>query len=433
MDAILREQARRMAEEMAGGVQTADDLSEVMRMMAKTLIQRALDAEMEVHLGQTKATGSSPAEQDDPVADRKTLMAKTPAASDKKTRRNRRNGRSSKTVQGDLGEVTIDTPRDRDGSFEPQLVPKYQRRMVGFDEKILALYAKGMSTRDIQELLEQLYGVEVSPTLISAVTDAVDEEATAWRSRPLDPVWPIVYFDGIVVHVRGANSRVSQHTVYVAIGVNLEGRKELLGLWLSENEGAKFWLSVLTDMKNRGLNDIFVACIDGLTGFADASRTGYEETTVQLCVVHLVRAALRYVIDKDSKAVASDLKKIYNAATLSEAETALDEFASAWDEKYPTISKSWRARWPDIITLFDFPWPIRRAISTTNAIESVNSVIRKLTRNRKIYPNESSVLKIMYMAIREASKKWTMPIRNWKSALNHFAILFEDRLPSNQG
>jgi len=431
MDAILQQRARQMAEEMAGGVQTAEDLSEVMRMMAKTLIQRALDAEMEVHLGQTKATGSSPAEEGDTAAGRKTPSDKTPSASDKKTRRNRRNGRSSKTVQGDLGEVTIDTPRDRDGSFEPQLVPKYRRRMVGFDEKILALYAKGMSTRDIQELLEQLYGVEVSPTLISAVTDAVDEEATAWRSRPLDPVWPIVYFDGIVVHVRGANSRVSQHTVYVAIGVNLEGRKELLGLWLSENEGAKFWLGVLTDMKNRGLSDIFVACIDGLTGFADAIRTVYEKTKVQLCVVHLVRAALRYVIDKDSKAVARDLKKIYNAATLSEAETALDEFASAWDEKYPTISKSWRARWPDIITLFDFPWPIRRAISTTNAIESVNSVIRKLTRNRKIYPNEGSVLKIMYMAIREASKKWTMPIRNWKSALNHFAILFEDRLPTN--
>jgi transposase-like protein len=430
MDAILREQARQMAEEMAGGVRTAEDLSEVMRMMTKTVIQRALDAEMDVHLGRTKANAPSAAEEDEPAAARTTSSSQTPPATDKKKRRNRRNGRSSKTVQGDLGEVTIATPRDRDGSFEPQLVPKYQRRMVGFDEKILALYAKGMSTRDIEDLLKQLYGVEVSPTLISAVTDAVDEEATAWRSRPLEPVWPIVYFDGIVVHVRGLNSRVSQHTVYVAIGVNLEGRKELLGLWLSETEGAKFWLGVLTDMKNRGLSDIFIACIDGLTGFADAIRTVYEKTKVQLCVVHLMRAALRYVIDKDSKAVVRDLKRIYNAATLPEAETALDEFASAWDEKYPTISKSWRAKWLDIITLFDFPWPIRKAISTTNAIESVNSVIRKLTRNRKIYPNESSVLKIMYMAIREASRKWTMPIRNWKSALNHFAILFEDRLPT---
>lgn len=432
MDAILNERARRMTEEMADGVQTADDLREVMRIMSKTLMEKALDAEMDVHLGRIKMPGPSATEEDEPISSQKTLLVQTPSATDKKKRRNRRNGRSSKTVQGDLGEVMIATPRDRDGSFQPQLVPKYQRRLPGFDEKVLALYAKGMSTRDIEELLKQLYDIEVSPTLISAVTDAVDEEVTAWRSRPLDAVWPIVYFDGIVMHVRGANSRVSQHTVYVAIGVNLEGRKELLGLWLAESEGAKFWLSVLTDMKNRGLNDIFVACIDGLTGFADAIHTAYENTKVQLCVVHLVRAALRYVIDKDSKTVARDLKKIYNAATLAEAETSLHEFASVWDEKYPTISKSWRAKWPDIITLFDFPWPIRKAISTTNAIESVNSVIRKLTRNRKIYPNESSVLKIMYMAIREASKKWTMPIRNWKLALNHFAILFEDRLPTNQ-
>jgi transposase-like protein len=311
------------------------------------------------------------------------------------------------------------------------VVPKHQRRLAGFDENILALYAKGMSTRDIQDILQKLYGVEVSATLISDVTAAVDEETTIWRTRPLAPVWPIVYFDGIVVHVRGANAHVSQHTVYVAIGVNLDGHKELLGLWLSENEGAKFWLSVLTDMKNRGLADIFVACVDGLTGFPEAIRTVYEKAKVQLCVVHLVRSALRYVSDTDSKAVARDLKKIYNAATLPEAEAALEEFASTWDQKYPTISKSWRTRWPDIITLFDFPWPIRKAISTTNAIESVNSVIRKLTRNRKIYPNEESVLKIMYMAINEASKKWTMPIRNWKSALNHFAILFEGRLPSD--
>ncbi|NLE60229.1 MAG: IS256 family transposase [Planctomycetes bacterium] len=422
MDAILSDRARRMAEEMAGGVQTADDLREVMRMMTKTLMEKALDAEMDVHLGRKQVIEEGAA-----------VTSPLPAHESSTTgRKNRRNGRSAKTVQGELGEVTIATPRDRAGSFEPQLVPKYQRRMPGFDEKVLALYAKGMSTRDIEELLKQLYGVEVSPTLISAVTDAVDEEVTAWRSRPLDAVWPIVYFDGIVVHVRGANSRVSQHTVYVAIGVNLEGHKDLLGLWLAESEGAKFWLSVLTDMKNRGLNDIFVACIDGLTGFADAIRTVFEDAKVQLCVVHLVRAALRYVADKDSKAVARDLKNIYNAATLTEAETALEEFASVWDEKYPTISKSWRAKWPDIITLFDFPWPIRKAISTTNAIESVNSVIRKLTRNRKIYPNESSVLKIMYMAIREASKKWTMPVRNWKSALNHFAILYEDRLPTNQ-
>jgi transposase-like protein len=438
MDALLREQAEKLAEEMAGRIGTAEDLSAMMRLMAKSVIERVLDAEMDLHLGRPKGSGTATSGGDGSAGQRpQAALGETSPTAEKrpssggKGRRNRRNGRSSKTIQGDLGEVRIATPRDRDASFEPQLVPKHQRRLAGFDEKILALYAKGMSTRDIQDILEKLYGVEVSPTLISEVTSAVDEEVTAWRARPLPPVWPIVYFDGIVVHVRGANSRVSQHTVYVAIGVNLEGRKELLGLWLAESEGAKFWLSVLTDMKNRGLHDIFVACIDGLSGFADAIRTVYEKTKVQLCVVHLVRAALRYVIEKDSKPVARDLKTIYNAATLAEAEAALEEFASAWDEKYPTISKSWRARWPDIITLFDFPWPIRRAISTTNAIESVNSVIRKLTRNRKIYPNEESALKIMYMAIHEASRKWTKPIRNWKSALNHFAILFEDRLPND--
>lgn len=423
MDAMLRERAEQLATEMAGQIHTAEDLSAMMQMMAKSVIERVLDAEMDVHLGRQKAADSASVDGSESDEERSSIG--------EKKRRNRRNGRSSKTIQGDLGEVRIATPRDRDASFEPQLVPKHQRRLAGFDEKILALYAKGMSTRDIQDILQQLYGVEVSPTLISEVTAVIDEEVTAWRTRPLEPVWPIVYFDGIVVHVRGSNARVSQHTVYVAIGVNLDGHKELLGLWLSENEGAKFWLSVLTDMKNRGLADIFVACVDGLTGFPDAIRTVYEKAKVQLCIVHLVRAALRYVNDTDSKPVARDLKKIYNAATLPEAEAALEEFASTWDEKYPTISKSWRAKWTDIITLFDFPWPIRKAISTTNAIESVNSVIRKLTRNRKIYPNEESALKIMYMAIHEASKKWTKPIRNWKSALNHFAILFEDRLPSD--
>ena len=254
-------------------------------------------------------------------------------------------------------------------------------------------------------------------------------QVTAWRTRRIDAVWPIVYLDGIVVYVRGANQRVSQHTIYVALGVNLEGKKELLGLWVSENEGAKFWLSCLTDLKNRGLSDIFVACIDGLSGFAEALHAAYPEARVQLCIVHLVRAALRYVSSEDSKPVARDLKKIYQAATVEEAEHALDEFAQAWATKYPTIAKQWRAKWTDIITLFDFPPPIRKAIYTTNAIESVNSVIRKFTKNRKIYPNEQSALKLIYMAIHEASKRWTMPIHHWKQALNHFAILYEGRMP----
>ena len=341
---------------------------------------------------------------------------------------NRRNGHSSKTVQGDLGEVTLATPRDRHGTFAPQILPKHQRRVPGFDEKILALYAKGMTTRDIQEIVLDLYGVEISPTLVSEITADLDAEVTAWRTRCIAAVWPIVYFDGLVVHVRGANGRVAQHTIYVALGVNLAGQKELLGLWLAETEGAKFWLGCLTDLKSRGLHDIFVACIDGLTGFPEAIRAAYPQTSVQLCVVHLVRAALRYVKTTDAQPVVADLKKIYQAATALEAEQALTSFAQAWDAKYPTIAKSWRARWTDIATLFDFPPAIRKAIYTTNAIESVNSVIRKFTRNRKIYPNEESAIKLVYMAIREAAKKWTMPIHHWKQALNHFAILYEQRL-----
>jgi putative transposase len=433
MDATLRGRAEELAKEMAVTISTQEELSDVMRLMTKAMIERILDAEMKVHLGREPRPRVARQSKMAPVEPEAAAVPERAAAEEpttaKRPRRNRRNGTSAKTVQGDSGRLRITTPRDRDGSFEPLLIPKHERRLAGFDEKILAMYAKGMSTRDIQELVKTLYDVELSPTLISSVTDVVDEEVTAWRSRPLDPVWPIVYFDGIVVHVRGASGRVSPHTIYVALGVNVTGHKELLGLWLAENEGAKFWLHALTDLKNRGLGDIFVACVDGLAGFPDAIRAAYPETKVQLCVVHLVRAALRYVTDQDSKAVARDLKKIYQAATLIEAEQALESFAQAWQEKYPTISKMWRAKWTDIITLFDFPAPIRKAIATTNAIESVNSVIRKFTRNRKIYPNEESALKITFMAIREASKKWTMPIRNWKAALNHFAILFEGRLP----
>jgi transposase-like protein len=391
--------------------------------MMKSTLERMLDTEMDVHLGRRPAGLADELSREGAEA--------AEAGSGHKRRGNRRNGRSSKTVQGELGEFEIETPRDRQGTFEPQVIEKYQRRVEGFDEKILKLYAKGMTTRDIQEIVQELYGVEVSATLISEVTADLDAEVTAWRTRPLDGVWPIVYFDGIVVHVRGAGGRVAQHTIYVALGVNLEGHKELLGLWLGENEGAKFWLSCLTDLKNRGLADIFVACIDGLSGFAEAIHAAYPQTKVQLCIVHLVRAALRYVSREDSQDVVRDLKKIYQAATVIEAEDALGDFAQAWDAKYPTISKTWRAKWADIITLFDFPPAIRRAIYTTNAIESVNSVIRKFTRNRKIYPNEASALKLVFMAIREASKKWTKAIHHWKEALNHFAIMFEGRMPAS--
>jgi putative transposase len=414
MDATLKLKAEQLAVEMANQAQSLDDLNGLMRTLMKSALERMLDTELDVHLGR-KAIAAVPA-----------VEVKTDGQT---AGGNRRNGHSKKTVSGDMGEVTLEAPRDRDGTFEPQLIPKHQRRLAGFDEKILALYAKGMTTRDIQEVVKELYGVDVSPTLVSQITADLDAEVTAWQQRRLDGVWPIVYLDGIVVHVRGDNARVSPHTMYVAIGVNLQGKKELLGLWLCATEGAKFWLSCLTDLKNRGLGDIFIACVDGLTGFADAIRAAYPQTKVQLCIVHLVRAALKYVSTADSKPVAADLKTIYQAATVREAEQALEKFAEVWGEKYPTIVKQWRLKWNDLITLFDFPPPIRKAIYTTNAIESVNSVIRKFTRNRKQYPNAESAIKLVYMAIHEASKRWTLPIRGWKAALNHFAILFENRLP----
>lgn len=415
MEAKLTAKAEQLARELACQAGTIGELNSLFRGLMKSALQRMLDTEMDVHLGNKEV----PALLDPPLE----------GLNPPDTPKNRRNGHSQKTVQGELGEVRIDIPRDRLGTFEPQLLPKYQRRLSGFDDKILALYAKGLTTRDIQDVVQELYGVEVSPTLISEITADLDGEVSIWRSRRLDAVWPIVYFDGIVVHVRGESGQVSPHTLYVALGVNLQGHKELLGLWLAQNEGAKFWLSCLTDLKNRGLSDIFVACVDGLTGFPEAIRAAYPQTKVQLCVVHLVRAALKYVSDKDSREVIKDLKTIYQAATAAEAEQALERFAKKWDGKYPTISKQWRLRWADIVAMFEFPPEIRKAIYTTNAIESVNSAIRKFTRNRKQYPSAGSAVKLTYLAIREASRRWTMPIVGWKQALNHFAILFEGRLP----
>jgi putative transposase len=414
MDAKLTSQAERLARELASQASTIDDLNSLFRSMMKSALECMLDTEMDAHLARK--------EQPLPFEPPAELQGEP---------KNRRNGHSKKTIQGELGDIPLDIPRDRLGTFEPVLIGKYQRRLAGFDEKILALYAKGLTTRDIQDVVQQLYGVEVSPTLISDITADLDALVTAFKTRRLEAVWPIVYFDGIVVHVRGDNGRVSQHTMYVALGVNLQGRKELLGLWLGESEGAKFWLSCLTDLKSRGLNDIFVACVDGLSGFPEAIRAAYPQARVQLCIVHLVRAALKYVMDKDSREVAADLKAIYRAATVAEAEEALGRFTQKWDSKYPTIGKQWRLRWAEIVAMFDFPPEIRKAIYTTNTIESVNGVIRKFTRNRKQYPSADSAVKLIYLAISEAAKKWTLPIKGWKQALNHFAILFEGRLPAD--
>jgi putative transposase len=374
----------------------------ILEQLKKALLERAMQGELTHHLGYDKH-GARPTA-------------------------NARNGTSRKTVRDKNSEVTIEVPRDREGTFEPKLIPKHQRRWNGFDEKIIALYARGMTTNDIRYHLEELYQVEVSAELISTVTDAVLDEVRTWQARTLDPVYPILYLDALVVKIRHDGRVVNKH-VYVALGVDLTGRKEVLGLWIAETEGAKFWLSVVTELKNRGLQDVFIACVDGLKGFPEAIAAVFPNTQVQLCIVHLVRNSLAYVNDKHSREVVADLKTIYRAATLDEAERCLDDVERKWLRQYPMLVRAWRTNWANIIPFFAFPEEIRRAIYTTNAIESLNSSLRKILGNRSLFPNDDAVLKLVFLALRNAAKRWTMPIRNWKSAMNQFAIIYEDRVP----
>ena len=340
---------------------------------------------------------------------------------------NSRNGYSSKKLKGNHGEVDIQTPRDRNASFEPQLIRKGQTRITGMDNQILSLYAKGVSTRDIVAAFEEMYGADISAGLVSQVTNAVIEQVVEWQNRPLDAVYPIVYLDCIVLKIR-QDKRVINKAIYLVLGINTEGHKELLGMWISENEGAKFWLSVLTDLKNRGVQHMLIACVDGLKGFPEAINATYPDAKIQLCIVHMVRHSLKFVPWKDYKAVTSDLKRIYQSMTEQEASLELDNFADKWDAKYPQISKSWRSNWENLITIFDYPADIRKVIYTTNAIESLNSVIRKSVKTRKVFPSDDAALKVIYLATQSASKKWTMPIRDWKEALNRFMIEFEEQL-----
>lgn len=389
------------AREAAKGIKTEKDLTDIRAMLTKVMIEAALSVELDDHLGYRKHEQSS---------------------SD-----NSRNGVTRKTVRTEDGQFELDTPRDRHGDFEPQLVKKHQTRFTSMDDKILFLYAQGMTTREIVDTFKEMYGADVSASLISKVTDAVIDQVVEWQSRPLDAVYPIVYLDCIVVKIR-QDKHVINKAVYLALGVNMEGHKELLGLWLSENEGAKFWLSVLTELQNRGVKDILIACVDGLKGFPDAINAVFPETQIQLCIVHMVRNSVKYVPWKDYKAVTAELKQIYQSVTEEEALLALNRFAEHWDDKYPQISKSWRMHWQNLNTLFNYPADIRKVIYTTNAIESLNSVIRKAIKKRKLFPTDDSARKVIYLAIQNASKKWTMPIRDWKPALNRFMIEFEDRL-----
>lgn len=390
-----------LAAELAKGLKTEADLNAFSRMLTKLTVETALNAELTDHLGHEKNAPKSGS--------------------------NTRNGYSPKTLLCDDGEIELNTPRDRENTFEPQLIKKNQTRITQMDSQILSLYAKGMTTREIVATFKEMYDADVSPTLISKVTDAVKEQVTEWQNRQLDALYPIVYMDCIVVKVR-QNGSVINKAVFLALGINTEGQKELLGMWLAENEGAKFWLNVLTELKNRGLQDILIACVDGLKGFPDAINSVYPQTHIQLCIIHMVRNSLKYVSWKDYKAVTSGLKAVYQAPTEEAALMALDAFAGEWDDKYPQISKSWRAHWENLNTFFGYPPDIRKAIYTTNAIESLNSVIRAAIKKRKVFPTDDSVRKVVYLAIKDASKKWSMPIQNWRLAMSRFIIEFGDRL-----
>lgn len=378
--------------------------SGLLRELKKRLVESALEAEMTEHLGYEKdapeghGTGNS------------------------------RNGRTSKRILDESGEVEIRVPRDRRGDFDPQLVRKRQVRLPGFDEKVLALYARGMTTREIQSNLLEIYEVEVSPSLISRVTDAVLEEVKAWQSRPLDAVYPIVYLDAIHLKIR-TDGRVQNRAVYLALAIDMEGQKQLLGLWIGEAEGAKFWLGVLTELQGRGVQDILIASVDGLTGFPEAIEAVFPQTQIQLCIVHMVRNSMRYVPWKDRRVVLKDLKLVYRAATLEEAELALDAFEEAWGSKYPMVVKVWRSRWDNVTPFFSYPEPIRKVIYTTNAVESLNAQLRKVTKKRAAFPTDDSVRKVLYLAIVRASERWSMPIRDWAGALNYFNLAFPGRLP----
>jgi transposase-like protein len=402
MDEAQKEKFREMAREMGKEIKSAEDLSGLMSEFLKMTVESALNAELSHHLGYDKHT----------VEGRNTG--------------NSRNGFSNKSLRGTHGEEVIRAPRDRLGTFEPVIVKKGQTRITGMDEQIRYLYAKGLSTREISEVFEEMYGTEVSAGLVSQVTGAVIEQIRQWQARPLEALYPIVYLDCITVKVR-ADRKVINKSVFLAVGIDIDGQKELLGMWIAETEGARFWLSVLTELRNRGLEHILIACVDGLTGFPDAVEVVYPKARIQLCIVHMVRNSLRYVAWKDYRKVAADLKNIYRSATEQEALSELEKFTDTWDGKYPQIGKSWHRNWPNLTAVFDYPEDIRKAIYTTNAIESLNSVIRKAIRKRKVFPTDDSAMKVVFLAAEQASKKWKKPIKDWKSALSRFMIEFEEQ------
>jgi putative transposase len=390
-----------LVDELLKQGRTAEDVNGLLQQITKAVLERALQGELTEHLGYSKH---------DPAGHNSG---------------NSRNGATRKTLKGDFGEIELETPRDRNGEFEPQLIKKNQTRWTGFDDKILSMYARGMTTREIQGHLEEMYQVEVSPSLISEVTDAVIEEARVWQSRPLEPFYGVVFLDALYVKMR-YEGRVENRAVYVALGINLEGRKDVLGLWTSATEGAKFWLNVLTELRNRGVRDIYLVCVDGLKGFPQAIESLYPKAQVQLCIVHLMRASLNYVTWQDRKKVVADLKPIYKAATADEAERQLNEFAAKWP-KYPAITRLWRDQWERVIPFFAFPAEVRKVVYTTNAVESLHMSLRKIIKTRGSFPSEEAALKLLYLALKKVVAKWET-VQHWKQMLNYLDTVCGDRI-----
>ena len=396
---------KELIDKLLEGYQKPEDLigeNGLLKQLTKALVERALNAELTHHLGyeknQPEGRGSG----------------------------NSGNGRSRKKLKGDFGEVEIEVPRDREGEFEPKIVGKHQRRFTGFDDKILSMYARGMSTREIQGHLLEIYKVEVSASLISEVTDEIIDEVRQWQSRPLEPLYPIVYFDALFVKMRH-EGRIENRAVYVVIGIRMDGTREVLGLWTASSEGAKFWLMVLTELRNRGLLDILIACVDGLKGFPEAIETVYPQAEVQLCIVHLVRNSLNYVGWRERKAVAADLKEIYGAPSAEAASGELKRFEEKWGKPYTTITTLWQRNWERIIPFFAFPAEVRKIIYTTNTVEALNRSFRKIIKSRGAFPSEESAIKLLYLAMRNAVAKWKA-VQDWKVALNQFTLLWEDRI-----
>lgn len=400
----------KLVEELLAGYKKPEDIigeNGLLKQLTKAILERALKAELTDHMGYEKY---------DPAGHHSG---------------NSRKGTTTKKLKGEFGEIDLETPRDRNGSFEPAIVSKGQSRFSGFDDKIISMYSRGMTTREIEGHLKEIYGVEVSPTLISNVTDEVLEEVKTWQDRPLDEVYVILYMDALRVKVRDGG-HIQNRAIHVAMGVNLEGKKDILGLWAAQNEGAKFWLQVLTELQNRGVKDILIACVDGLKGFPEVIESVYPKAEVQTCIVHMVRASLNYVGWKQRKQVAADLRKIYQAASAPDAALELNAFAQKWDVVCPMVSQTWRRHWERVTPFFAYPAEIRKVIYTTNAVESLHMSLRKIIKMRGSFPNDEAALKLLYLALRNAAKKWTMPIPNWNAAMNRFTILWPDRMPAGE-